>query len=271
MGRSRGDGLYRRPDSAIWWMSYQDALGRRVRMSTGTSDKGAAQSFLDDRRGRVVQGEPVVTGAHRVTVNDLADDLETEYKVNARRSLDRLQDALTHVRRAFGTMKAQAITTSGIRAYIAQRQSAGAANATINLELAALKRSFRLAVEGGRLLHRPHVPMLEVRNARKGFFDREQVESLLKHLPDCPGGLRDRLAHPFRSPHQAVETRRSRQWLAAVGAGRNQKLRGAHVSVNPGSSESPGGAARGHQRLGAGRGADYPVGLPPRRAADRQL
>jgi len=26
--------------------------------------------------------------------------------------------------------------------------------------------------------------MLEVRNARKGFFDREQAEGLLKHLPD---------------------------------------------------------------------------------------
>jgi integrase len=33
-------------------------------------------------------------------------------------------------------------------------------------------------------VHRPHIPMLEVRNARKGFFDREQVEGLLKHLPD---------------------------------------------------------------------------------------
>ena len=183
MARSRGDGLYRRPDSAIWWISYKDATGKRIRMSTGTTDKVEAQRVLDDRRGRVVRGEPVAPKAHKVTVGELADDLMTEYRINGRRSLERLEDALAHVRRAFDSRRAQSVTTPEVRTYIAQRQQQGAANATINLELAALKRAYRLGLDAGRLVHRPHVPMLEVRNARKGFFHREQLENLLKHLP----------------------------------------------------------------------------------------
>lgn len=122
--------------------------------------------------------------AHKVTVGELADDLMTEYRINGRRSLERLEDALAHVRRAFDSRRAQSVTTPEVRTYIAQRQQQGAANATINLELAALKRAYRLGLDAGRLVHRPHVPMLEVRNARKGFFHREQLENLLKHLPD---------------------------------------------------------------------------------------
>ena len=62
-----------------------------------------------------------------------------------------------------------AITTPDIRAYIATRQAPatndgtpkpGASNAEINRELAILKRAFRLAVQAGKLLHRPHIPML---------------------------------------------------------------------------------------------------------------
>jgi integrase len=184
MSRARGDGLYRRPDSAIWWCSYKDATGRRIRLSTGTGDKEQARRELDDRRGRAVRGEVLLPGADKVTVNNLADDLVIEYTVNRRRSLERLEDALTHVRATFGQRRAQQVTTPEIRAYVRQRQESKVANATINYELAALKRAFRLAQDAGRIMHRCHIPMLEVRNARKGFFDREQFEAFRKALPD---------------------------------------------------------------------------------------
>lgn len=40
-----------------------------------------------------------------------------------------------------------------------------------------------LAVQDGRILHKPHVPMLAERNARQGFVDDEQLASVLAHLP----------------------------------------------------------------------------------------
>jgi integrase len=64
-----------------------------------------------------------------------------------------------------------------------QRQAAGAANATINRELIALKRMCTLAMQAGKLLVRPYIPLLKENNVRKGFFEPEQFASVKQQLP----------------------------------------------------------------------------------------
>jgi integrase len=56
--------------------------------------------------------------------------------------------------------------------------------AQINRELATLKRIFNLARQSGKVLHVPHIPMLREDNVRRGFFEPEQYQSLLNHLPE---------------------------------------------------------------------------------------
>jgi hypothetical protein len=64
--------------------------------------------------------------------------------------------------------------------YVVFRQEQKAANATINRELAALKRAFRLA--GKKVGQPPRFRMLRGNNARKGFFELEQFRrALLLH------------------------------------------------------------------------------------------
>jgi integrase len=53
----------------------------------------------------------------------------------------------------------------------------------VNRELAALRRSFRLAVRAGRLVQCPHVPMLQERNTRRGFLDPDQIAAICAALP----------------------------------------------------------------------------------------
>jgi integrase len=91
-----------------------------------------------------------------------------------------------HIKRdtTFGDRRAVQVTTSEIKAYISARQSERAANATINRELAALKRMYSLAMKDERLYRRPHIPMLKEDNVRQGFFEREQLEAVRRHLPD---------------------------------------------------------------------------------------
>jgi site-specific recombinase XerD len=60
------------------------------------------------------------------------------------------------------------IATSDIRKYVAERQEKGYANATINRELSALKRMCTLAIQAGKMLSKPHLPMLVERNVRQG-------------------------------------------------------------------------------------------------------
>jgi len=55
---------------------------------------------------------------------------------------------------------------------------------SVNRELAALKRMFRLAVKGERHQRIPPIEMLKENNARRGFFEREQFEAVRRHLPE---------------------------------------------------------------------------------------
>ena len=59
----------------------------------------------------------------------------------------------------------------------------GAAPATINRELSALKRALRLAQLAGRVVSRPEFVRLEEKNRRREFFDAAELEALLQNLP----------------------------------------------------------------------------------------
>ena len=73
---------------------------------------------------------------------DLATMIEQDYMVNGRSSARRLRLSLSHLRDFFALSPALAITTDRVRAYIVQRQAAGAAASSIQKELAHLKRAF---------------------------------------------------------------------------------------------------------------------------------
>jgi integrase len=75
------------------------------------------------------------------------------------------------------------ISTTDVRAYIADRQQQGYANATINRELSALKRMFVLAIQADKLLHRPYIPKLDENNVRQGFLERAQFDAIRQRLP----------------------------------------------------------------------------------------
>jgi hypothetical protein len=70
--------------------------------------------------------------------------------------------------------------------YLSEQELAkpGAANGTLNRELAILSRMLRLAYENGKLLRVPVIRKLKEADPRSGFFEPEQFASVRKHLPD---------------------------------------------------------------------------------------
>lgn len=44
-------------------------------------------------------------------------------------------------------------------------------------------RSLRLAIQSGRIATKPHIAMLNEAAPRSGFFERDQYESVLQHIP----------------------------------------------------------------------------------------
>jgi len=170
-------------EAAVWWLKYR-VHGRVVRESSGTTSYEEAKRLLKLREGRAAEGRPVAPHADRVTVAELAEDLRNDYRANGRRSLERLEHSLGHLLPFFGSRRASQVTSADVRAYVAQRQREGAANATINRELAALKRMFTLGLDAEKIHRRPKIVPLKEQNVRRGFFEREQFEAVRAQLPD---------------------------------------------------------------------------------------
>jgi len=78
--------------------------------------------------------------------------------VNGRKSLFRVEISLRHMDKYFGSMRVNQITTTHINQYIEARLAEGAANATINRELAGLKRMLSLGATSTppKVQHIPH-------------------------------------------------------------------------------------------------------------------
>jgi len=160
-----------------------------------SSRKQDAVDLLKIREGDVAKGLPVTAKSVRFKFDDAATDLKNEYNFNNRQSIDELERRIDkHLTPYFSGRKMSSITAVDIRAYTAHRKEQGVqtakgerirdvSNAEINRELATLKRMFRLALQAEKIARSPHIPMLEERNTRKGFFELEQLAAVLRHLP----------------------------------------------------------------------------------------
>ena len=96
------------------------------------------------------------------------------------------------------------ITTGDLTAYAASRLKQGYARASVNHELATIRRAFRLALKGGdRDDAADHIPMLTLNNARTGFLERDQFDA----HPGAPARLPAR-AVDVHVHHRLAQVRR---------------------------------------------------------------
>lgn len=167
-----------------WWIQYFQN-GYPYRESSGSSKKMAARELLKKRMGEISEGKTPTVRFDKVMFKDLADDFLNAYKINQRKSTKRAQDSINHLLGEFARYRANSITTPKINEYIKKRLEEGAANATVNRELAALKTTLKLAHQQTppKIERVPHIPMLEENNVRKGFFEHGDYIALRDALP----------------------------------------------------------------------------------------
>ena len=180
MARNGTGRIYQR--GSVWWIQYGHR-GLTYRETSKSKKKKDATALLRKRMAEMGTGKLVGPSEEKLTFEDLATMIETDYKVNSRKSAKRLRTALAHLRSFFGASRALDITTDRLNRYVASRQDEGAANASIQKELAALKRAFTLAVQAGHVSSRPHIPSVKVRNVREGFFEVAELERVIAELP----------------------------------------------------------------------------------------
>jgi integrase len=178
--RNRGTGSdYRRPGSRFYQIKFY-RNGVAVRESTSTERVTAAKAILQQRLAEVQQGT-YNPQAKKVTMAELVEAVLLEYEVNKRKSLD---DAKTrwalHLKPVFGNALAAHVTSDSIERYQQRRLSESASNATINRELALLKRAFSKAMESTppKIQRIPHFSMLAEAKPRTGFVEPAQYDKL---------------------------------------------------------------------------------------------
>ena len=136
--------IYKRGN--VWWIKYY-RNGKPYRESSGSTKKMVAKKFLDRREGDIAQGKTPGIQFEKVTFDELADGFLADYRINQKKSLVRAERSVNHLKAVFDGVRATEITTPIISQYIEERLDEGAANATINRELSALKRMLNLGAE----------------------------------------------------------------------------------------------------------------------------
>jgi integrase len=164
--------------------------------------KKEAQAFVNAKLRERDLG--VYTSGGRVTIGRLLDGLLLDYRVNDLSYGWAEGVVRVHLRPLFGAVKAASLGSDLIQRYIEkrrephtreytnkrgtkyQRSYGPAENATINNELALLRRAYSLGQKATPPLVGvvPFIPELKVNNIRKGFFEADMFLALVRELPE---------------------------------------------------------------------------------------
>ena len=180
----------------VFWIRYQapdpdTGYSKEYRESGGT--EAEAKKLLRQRLGEVYTETFIGPERERVTVGELLDDYCEHLVLAGKKSIHRAPEGdgyrgammaqVKPLKDWFGALPGKKLSTKRIRKYIAARFQE-MARATVKNEVAVLRAAFRLAKNEGRLREIPHFPGIKVNNARKVFYEPEEVEKIVKALPD---------------------------------------------------------------------------------------
>jgi integrase len=198
---ARGLGrVFRRNGSSFLWIGYyahgkeQREVARHVRTGekleiAGKNSNREAERFLRHRLGEIAAEQHggrsfIGPQQERVTVTQLLDGLETDYKIRDKWNA-KIESVTKPLRNRFGTWRAVALTSEVIGTYIEALRAEGYTNATVNRRTQILRQAFNIAIRNKQLSQQPFIPRLsEIGNERDGFFETADFEAVCLKLPE---------------------------------------------------------------------------------------
>jgi integrase len=175
--------VYRQKGRTIWMLRWYQQ-GIRITESSGTDDEIEAKRLLRVKEGDIAAGRIPTARAGRCTFREASRLIVDDYTEKERASLSRLEGKLeNHILPVLGDLRLNQITNAVVATYRRTRLASRAKKATVNRELAIIKRIFTLARRYNLTTTAPWVEILPEHNARKGFFERTAFDAVLQHLP----------------------------------------------------------------------------------------
>ena len=190
----RGTGsLFQYKGCGIWYLKFY-RNGKPVRESSGTDQLKKAEKVLQRRLAEVATDTFVEPADRKLTVDSLYSALLDDYKNNELASLEGAEQRWQRpakegeelppagrLKQFFGGIRAIAVTTDMLNRYVASCRENGLSNATINRDLAALRRAFNLAFRAGKIQKVPCFPHLKESAPRSGFVEETAYNRLAKN------------------------------------------------------------------------------------------
>jgi integrase len=195
---NRGQGRVFQRGSFFWVAYYshgkeQREAARHVRtgdkLDVTEKNQHEAERFLKRRLGEIAaeqHGGRAFVGPQqeRITIGQLLDGLETDYKLRDRWN-PKVASNVKPLRDHFGTWRAVEVTSEAIGKYIEQLREEGYSNATVNRRTQLLGQAFKLGIRNKQISQQPFIPRLsEIGNEREGFFETADFNAVVSNLPD---------------------------------------------------------------------------------------
>jgi hypothetical protein len=170
----------------IWWIAYS-FRGHSYQESSRSTAEGAAKKLLRKRLKQV--GKPNFVDPakeERWTLSNMKEKIRLDYERKQNRSFEGVENSFKHLEaeEAFKFYRVVDITADKIQEYGDKRLQVGAARASVNYELACLRRGFKLMFEAGMISTVPVIKLYDGTAVRKGFIGVAEFKALLEKIED---------------------------------------------------------------------------------------
>ena len=175
--------IFKHPQSNVWWLDFTPSGGKRVKRSTGTSDRKAAQELHDK-----LKAESWRVAKLGEQVERLFDDAALEFlkAAEGQSDYDTKVRHVTYWRQFFGGQSLRSLTSEAIRAalpthtaFMDARTKRKLSSATVNRYIATISRIMAIAYESGWVSVRPVVKLREEGGIRIRYINQAQARALL--------------------------------------------------------------------------------------------
>jgi len=183
-------GLYRRPDSNVWWMCF--SVNRKLyRRSTDTEDRKLAEKIYAKVQTQVTESKWFdVDEAGLRTFDEMMEKYLEEYSkvYNAESTYEKNTNLLKHLNLNFSGLKLNQITAKLITGYKTIRLSEGASPASVRNELRLLGHAFNVAIKEWEWIKENPVSRVSFKELKASTVDRWLTQAEERSLFEAAEG-----------------------------------------------------------------------------------